>query len=175
MKRTLGCESASIKSPRRGRRTSPLKLNRDVPIHLPSISVHGTPLRGWWTLGDPIPRACARGYVPSPLTGLHGRMGGVFSDVGCRFERHACMQAVVERANQDPWFKEPGPPVLWHARPPAVAPFQGFNVVVFRSPGRCPGLPCRCPLGASYGRSRTAVNANLPSRGSLFGGRQKGA
>jgi len=29
---------------------------------------------------------------------------------------------------------------LWHARPSAVPPFQGFPFKLLQPPGRCPGL-----------------------------------
>ena len=42
----------------------------------------------------------------------------------------------------------------WRLENLAVAPFQGSAVLAFRSPGRCPGLTCRCPFRANNDRTR---------------------
>jgi len=49
---------------------------------------------------------------------------------------------------------------VWCARSLAVAPFQGSYVIVFRSPGRFPGLTCHCPFGANNDRTRTTIARN---------------
>ncbi len=54
-------------------------------------------------------------------------------------------------------------PIRWRHK--VVTPLQGSCVVVFCSPGRCPGLPCRCPVGANNGRTRTEGANNERTRG----------